>query len=63
VAIINIIPYTIKYDNIINAYSIINNTASIIYGSIASAIREKKTIRHNWENIKMLIAKRKTKGR
>ena len=51
------------YPNSINAYSIITNTASIMYGSTASTIREKKTIRHSWENIIMLIAKRKTKGR
>lgn len=58
-AIINIIPYAIIYPNNINAYSIITSTASTINGSIASAIREKKTIIHNSENNIMLIARRK----
>jgi hypothetical protein len=60
VTIINIIPYAIIYPNNINAYSIITSTASTINGSIASAIREKKTIIHNSENNIMLIARRKS---
>ena len=48
------------YAKNINAYSIIVNTASIMNGSIASTIREKKLITHNSENVIMLIAKKKT---